>query len=654
MSETGSIPKSPPAAAYGRDTAAPETPEARTATPPAEPEPPHADPAIRLAGRLANLAIGQAILGDVLLQQEEGRALLRTPRGDFAVDPSRALPARGSVEILLTRVTPGTDGSDLTGLLIARDGEPVDPPQTVRLTLVRLPQAPLATPAQPAAPPAPLKILLEALPEAARSALAEPVVLAGAALPQPTQGTLRAGLIPPVVPQSVPVALPGATAPATTPLLPTLLPGVPVPFAPISGPLLPPATIGTPVLTAPQAPALTVVLAPAIPASITGQPAAVPVAGGAPLAAATPPPLVPAILPAALPAPAAVSPLEAQPALALAAGTLRQSLAPEPRQVPPARDGLASAPLPAIAAAGPAPTSAAATLPEFSADPWLRTPPLALLSAEGRPLGHVSVVAAEPVTAHSLLRSPTPDSPLGRLVSAGRLLIAETQPERPSTSPAAPAVLRIAANSVHLVLESPPDLPVDGPAVRLLLLHTGTAETPAAELPPPAALAVNPAESARAPFTATIAFLFKALGRQGFRVEALEPLARLPDVLPITRVTGESLPPEPPRLQITLQPPNPHAPPIQAVLWFQHHTPQDHAQGEADDKIDPGTGFHVDVTFPGLGDSRLSGAVRAHGLDLRFASRNPVTPALQASTQAVFTAALGDRSGRLGFQLLGS
>lgn len=121
MSETGSIPKSPPAAAYGRDTAAPETPEARTATPPTEPEPPHADPAIRLAGRLANLAIGQAILGDVLLQQEEGRALLRTPRGDFAVDPSRALPARGSVEILLTRVTPGTDGSDLTGLLIARD-----------------------------------------------------------------------------------------------------------------------------------------------------------------------------------------------------------------------------------------------------------------------------------------------------------------------------------------------------------------------------------------------------------------------------------------------------------------------------------------------------------------------------------------------------
>lgn len=264
------------------------------------------------------------------------------------------------------------------------------------------------------------------------------------------------------------------------------------------------------------------------------------------------------------------------------------------------------------------------------------------------------MVAAEPVTAHSLLRTPTPDSPLGRLVSAGRLLIAETQPERPSASPAVPAVLRIAANSVYLVLESPPDLPVDGPSVRLLLLHTGTAETPAAELPPPAALAVNPAESARAPFAATIAFLFKALGRQGFRVEALEPLARVPDALPITRVTGESLPPEPPRLQITLQPPNPHAPPIQAVLWFQHHTPQDHAQGEADDKIDPGTGFHVDVTFPGLGDSRLSGAVRAHGLDLRFASRNPVSPALQASTQAVFTAALGDRPGRLGFQLLGS
>lgn len=669
MSETGSIAKPPPAAAYGRDAAAPDAPEARPATPPAEPEQPHADPAIRLASRLANLVIGQAILGEVLRQQEEGRPLLRTPSGDFAVDPVRALPARGSVEILLTRVTPSVDGSDLTGLLVARDGQPLDPPQTVRLTLVRLPQA-TPQPAPGVSPPAAplLRIALDTLPEAAKAALAIPTELAGTALLAPTQGALRAGLIPPGAP-TLPTSR-AATLP--TPGAPTL----PTPGAQTLAAALPPASQPkpSPVLQAlrPAAPPLPGVSATSVPP--------LPEAGSRIVHAPVPEyPRQPAphssehraaqtTQPASVPPPQAeAAPKTVPPSAPLAPNPPRQNPAP-------AATGQPSAPGPAPAAyatASPASAVIAPPASAFSPDPWLKAPTLILATAEGRPVGHVSVVAAEPAAAHSLLRAPTPDSPLGRLVTAGRLLIAETraegaaqdaarlhapahaatQPARADTTPV--ATMRIATGGQEYVLVSPPDLPADAPPARLLLLHTGPADTTAPAPPTQAIVPPSPDGVARTPVAATVAFLFKALSRQGFRVEALEPVSRTPDLSPLARLAGVDAPAaEAPRLQIVLQPPSPQAPPIQAVLWFQPPLQRDDGQDDGQDDAESGAAFHVDITFPGLGESRLSGALRPQGLDMRFASRNPVSPALQASTRAAFEAALGDRPGRLGFLTL--
>lgn len=652
MSETGGIAKPPPAAAYSRDAATPEAPDAKHPTPPPDPEAPHVDPAIRLASRLANLAIGQAILGDVLRQQEEGRPLLRTPQGDFAVDPVRALPTRGSVEILLTRITPSTDGSDLTGLLIARNGQPVDPPQTVRLTLVQLPDTPRAP--LPTATPAPLlKIALDTLPEAARRALAIPTELAGTALLAPSQGTLRAGLIPPVAAQAPPATVPGSPYPAGP--------------APKVAPLSPP----------PALQALRPVVAP-VAGAFSPPPSTVPPLPepGSRIAHA-PAPEYPlpsySVAPArqAEPAPGHSSPQQQRAPRTVQPDTAQAQHSTDAPRLAPRATG-----------SGPAVATPQVAKPDFSPDPWLKAPTLVLATAQGRPLGQVSVVAAEPATAHSLLRTPPPDSPLGRLVTAGKLVIAETgtpnersaaerpaaplaqstpAPEHRSQSLALPAQrevvavppLRIVANGLEYTLEVPQGLPADAPPTRLLLLHTGPTDTQGAA---PALLAVQttgPDGAVRAPVVATVAFLFRALGHQGFRVEALEPLARLPDLTPLARLAaGETPTPEVPRLHLTLQPPGPQAPPIQAVLWFQPQPRQGDGQSEDGGGEDTGAGFHIDIAFPGLGDSRLSGALRTQGLDLRFASRNPVSAALQASTQAAFRAALGDRPGRLSFQLL--
>lgn len=661
MSETGSIAKPPPAAAYGRDATAPDAPEARPATPPAEPEQPHADPAIRLASRLANLVIGQAILGEVLRQQEEGRPLLRTPSGDFAVDPVRALPARGSVEILLTRVTPSVDGSDLTGLLVARDGQPLDPPQTVRLTLVRLPQA-TPQPAPGVSPPAAplLRIALDTLPEAAKAALAIPTELAGTALLAPTQGALRAGLIPPGAP-----TLPNPGAPTLpTPGAPTLAAALPPASQPRPSPVLQALRPAAPPL--PGGPATSVPPLPEAGSRIVHAP--VPEYPRQPAPQPTEHRAAQASQPAAVPPPQAeAAPKTVPPSAPLAPNPPRQNPAP-------AATGLLPAPGPAPAAyavASPASAAIAPPASAFSPDPWLKAPTLILATAEGRPVGHVSVVAAEPAAAHSLLRAPTPDSPLGRLVKAGRLLIAETRAEgaaqdaarlqapahaatQPARGDAAPvATLRIVAGGQEYVLVSPPDLPADAPPARLLLLHTGPADTAAPAPPPQAIVPPSPDGVARTPVAATVAFLFKALSRQGFQIEALEPVSRAPDLSPLARLAGVDAPAaEAPRLLIVLQPPTPQAPPIQAVLWFQPPLPRDDNQDDGQDGAESGAAFHVDITFPGLGESRLSGALRPQGLDMRFASRNPVSPALQASTRAAFEAALGDRPGRLWFLTL--
>ncbi|QCI78908.1 hypothetical protein E6W36_02715 [Hankyongella ginsenosidimutans] len=332
----------------------------------------------------------------------------------------------------------------------------------MRLTLVRLPQA-TPQPAPGVSPPAAplLRIALDTLPEAAKAALAIPTELAGTALLAPTQGALRAGLIPPGAP-----TLPNPGAPTLpTPGAPTLAAALPPASQPRPSPVLQALRPAAPPL--PGGPATSVPPLPEAGSRIVHAP--VPEYPRQPAPHSSEHRAAQASQPAAVPPPQAeVAPKTVPPSAPLAPNPPRQNPAP-------AATGLLPAPGPAPAAYAVASPVSAVIAPAsaFSPDPWLKAPTLILSTAEGRPVGHVSVVAAEPAAAHSLLRAPTPDSPLGRLVKAGRLLIAETraegasqdaarlhapahaatQPARPEAAPV--ATLRIVAGGQEYVLVSP-------------------------------------------------------------------------------------------------------------------------------------------------------------------------------------------------------
>lgn len=120
----------------------------------AEPAEARIDPAVRLAASLARLESGARLSGTVEGHDSEGRALLVTDRGVFAVDPGSAVPAQGRATIVITHVArtidalvlAGSDG-EASGASTATsiDGTPAAH-RMVRLTLVAVPVAASVTP----------------------------------------------------------------------------------------------------------------------------------------------------------------------------------------------------------------------------------------------------------------------------------------------------------------------------------------------------------------------------------------------------------------------------------------------------------------------------------------------------------------------------
>lgn len=172
------------------------------------------DPAVELAGRLAQLLAGQKLAGQVVGKDGDGHRLLKTLVGTFAVDPTDALPETGDVDLIITRADRQTGA-----VIIARGGKPVDQPVPVRLTLVAL-DLPVAD--GDLGPPAASRSLADSLAQAIRSmpaAVRAVLSASGASLAPADAAALlaeqpaAAGRAPPAAPRP-PVAGPAGPMPA--------------------------------------------------------------------------------------------------------------------------------------------------------------------------------------------------------------------------------------------------------------------------------------------------------------------------------------------------------------------------------------------------------------------------------------------------------
>ena len=202
-----------------------------------------ADPAIALAATLAGLKVGQELRGQAKPLPGRPQALLTTPEGDFLIEPAPALQGETDLTVVLTRAD-----RSISGLLLAAEGEMLDPPQTVRLTLVAVPPRPAPEEAQgqqpvPAAPAKALSAQPQPMPVPALTAdgAALNSLLPGEALPLRGSGTLT-GASPnsaqPLPPKpAVPTAqtlLSPAPGPALAPSVPRAL-NLGIPPAPAVG-----------------------------------------------------------------------------------------------------------------------------------------------------------------------------------------------------------------------------------------------------------------------------------------------------------------------------------------------------------------------------------------------------------------------------------
>lgn len=361
---------------------------------------------MRLSGRLAGLSPGDVLRGTVLADDGEGRAVLQTAQGRFAVDPVSALPAKGDVEIVITQVRP-----DPSGVLVSREGQAVDPPQAVRLTLVAAPPSA----AQPITAPAPAPALSSA------GGPAEPVAGRPAPAPdsapaaQAQQPTLRA-LDPARLPAAAAAAL-GVPDAGSSPAALVGVAGSRLALTNVTQPLQPVAT-GSP------------------PTGQTAQTTAPPVHPAAVASASTP----------------TVNRIEGVPRLSEAAQSAWLA-------APPLRLAIAAPPLPTADIANPAKpvhyraVSVVAILPsgEDSAQAGaLLTPqarsPVAALRASGQML--VATVTA-PVTSDQSLVPPSAQATAQTLLSISTLTVSlsDSGQNAQLALPSLPAAATVAASA---------------------------------------------------------------------------------------------------------------------------------------------------------------------------------------------------------------
>lgn len=116
----------------------------------ADAKPVAAEPAVAIAASLAGLRVGQELRGTVVRAPGSAKPLLRTPLGDFTVEPASALPESGDVTLVPTR----TDRL-AAALLLTANGEVLDVPAALRLNLVALAGTPPQGQEDAAPPPAP-------------------------------------------------------------------------------------------------------------------------------------------------------------------------------------------------------------------------------------------------------------------------------------------------------------------------------------------------------------------------------------------------------------------------------------------------------------------------------------------------------------------
>ncbi len=89
------------------------------------------DPAVSVSPSLAHLTTGQLVEGEVVAVDGEGRPVLRTAEGTFALRPDAGLAEGAKVSIRITESDKSVQGD-----LIARDGKRIDPPVSLQLTLI--------------------------------------------------------------------------------------------------------------------------------------------------------------------------------------------------------------------------------------------------------------------------------------------------------------------------------------------------------------------------------------------------------------------------------------------------------------------------------------------------------------------------------------
>ena len=104
------------------------------------------DPAVAVSPSLAHLEPGQEIRGDIVHVDGEGRPVLETTDARYALEPDAGLKKDENIAILIETVE-----KQAIGRLIEKDGERLETPVRVALTLVALHRTPEALPENDAA-----------------------------------------------------------------------------------------------------------------------------------------------------------------------------------------------------------------------------------------------------------------------------------------------------------------------------------------------------------------------------------------------------------------------------------------------------------------------------------------------------------------------